>query len=202
MLDNDFYGFLQYLIIVINIILFADLLIQVNKIRFIRKNLGKSYYSIPKIHSKLRFTDIFIILIWLAFAIYKIYTVASNPVGFFGNLDYMLIIFAFLAMLDRIIGLFISNGFGTLSITFFYSENGIVIYNPLRKISQFTILKYASWLDIKKIDMSIFDINRRIWKFTFQFNDETSLFVIMEDNQKEIIKKVIAEQNIKLNEMM
>ncbi len=202
MFDNEFYGYLFYLIFAINIVLFADILIQINKIIFIRKNLGNLFQSIPKINRKINFTDVFIILIWVAFASYKIYTVATNPVGFFGNLDYLLIIFAFLALSDRIVGMYISNGFGTPSITFFHSENGIIIYNPLRKVTQFNILKFYKWDEIAEIDSSIQDIQRRIWKFSFKFQDESTIFVIFENNQKEIFKTIIAERKIKLKELI
>ncbi len=198
LLDSEFYNFLFYVIMVINIILTFEIFIQMRKILFIKKKLGTKHFSIPEIKGKIRITDIAIILIWLFFAANKIYSVITNPVGFYGNLDYLLILFAFLALIDRVISIFISNGFGTVSITFFYSDKGIVIYNPMRKMTQFTKINFLKWEDIDSIVTSIDDLSRRIWHFKFNMRNQDNYFVIFDDAQKNIAKKIIDEKDIKI----
>ncbi len=197
-LDNEFYNSLFYVILIINIILTIGIILQVKKILFLRKNLGKKYKAIPKLLGKLRVTDIAIILTWVMFAGYKLIEVTNNPVGFFGNLDYLLLIFAFIAIVDRVISMFVSNGFASLSITFFFSEKGIVIVNPFRKVTQILNIKFIDWNEIEKVEISIQDLSSRIWKITFNSNDGNNYFIIFNDNEKDKVKEILKDRGVNI----
>lgn len=197
---STIYEYMYYLILIINIFMVAEVAIQIRKFLFIKKYLTNNYKSIPNVTKKLRASDLFIIGIWILFAGRKFYSFMMEPYYIVGNLDVLLIIFAVLATIDRIVSVYISIGFLQPAVTFFYSDNGIIISNPNRKLTEFAKIYFLSWDNISKITLDIFELTNRTWKLVFFKTDNSSYYIILDDSSKNEVKKMLEEKEIKISD--